>query len=101
MQKPTVCHLAIPETVIPGYSEIHLPHCLSGEQDVVQHRHLAVLDPAPEFMERHGVLIAHSLSYTGTDGALVQILNPSPVLVLVHQNERVGELQGTLKLSVH
>ena len=56
------------------------------------HPCLGVLDPAPEFLERHGVLIAHSLSYTGTEKAVIQILNPS---VLIHQNEKVGHFQSS------
>jgi hypothetical protein len=51
------------------------------------------LDPAPKFLERHGILIAHSLFYRGTEKAVIQILNPSPATVLIHQNEKVGHFR--------
>ena len=44
---------------------MQLPVHRSGEKDVVMHHCLAVLESSPEFVERHGVLIAHSLSYAG------------------------------------
>ena len=62
------------------------------KKDAVMYHCLAVLEPSPKFVEQHGVLIAHLLSYTGTERTLVQILNPSPAPVQVHQYEKVGRL---------
>ena len=53
---------------------------------------MAILEPAPKSIEKHGVLIAHSLTHTGDQNTLVCILNPSPEPVVIHQNEKVGKL---------
>ena len=92
-EMPSTCHVTLLEsTTIPAASEVQLPVHLSGEEGVVMHPCLAVLDPSQEFSERHGVLIAHSLSYTGAEKTLVQVLNPSPAPVLVHRHEKIGRL---------
>lgn len=92
-EMPSTCHVTLLEsTTIPASSEIQLPVDLSGEEGVVMHPCLAVLDPSQEFSERHGVLIAHSLSYTGAEKTLMQIMNPSPAPVQVHRHEKIGRL---------
>ena len=48
------------------------------------------LDPSCGFLDKHGVLIPHSLSHTGTEKTLVQILNPSPAPVQVVSMTRLG-----------
>ena len=84
-----VCHVFFSETtVLPGNTEVQLPLSLSATAD----HGVAMLEPAPKFIEKHGVLIAHSLTLTGTQKTLVRILNPSPGPVVIYQNERVGEL---------
>ncbi len=84
-----VCHVFFPETtVLPGNSEVQLPLSLSDPSD----HGMAVLEPSRSFTEKHGVLIAHSLTLTGTRKALVRILNPSPAAVVIHENEKAGEL---------
>ena len=86
---PSVCHVIFPETtVLPGHSEVQLPLSLSTTVD----QGMAILEPAPKFIEKHGVLIAHSLTLTGDQNTLVRILNPSPGPVVIHQNEKVGKL---------
>lgn len=87
----SVCHVTFPETtVLPGNSEIELPLQLSKRC----HLGTAILEPAPKFMERHGILIAHSLTHTGPnqEKAMVRILNPSPAPAVVYQDEEVGIL---------
>ena len=46
----------------------------------------AFLEPAKAFVEKHGVLIAHSLTLTGTEKTIVSMLNPSPAPVTIYQN---------------
>ncbi len=84
-----VCHVFFQETtVLPGNSEVQLPLSLSDSSD----QGMALLEPSQKFAEKHGVLIAHSLTLTGTKGTLVRILNPSPAAVVIHKNERAGKL---------
>ena len=76
-----VYHMTFPETtVLPGSSEAELPLQLSK----TCHSNTTILKPAPKFMERHGILIAHSLTHTGPnqEKTLVRILNPSPAPVV-------------------
>ena len=48
---------------LPGNSEMQLPLSLSTTVD----QGMAILEPAPKFIEKHGVLIAHSLTLTAKD----------------------------------
>ena len=77
-------------TVLPGNSEVELPLQLSKLCPLG----IAILEPAPRFMERHGILIAHSLTHTGPtyEKTRVRILNPSSAPVVVYQDEEVGVL---------
>ncbi len=45
-------------------------------------------------MERHDILIAHSLTYTGhkQKKAMERILNPSPAPIMVYKDEEIGVL---------
>ena len=61
-------------------------------QSTIMDQGMAILEPAPKFIEKHGVLIAHSLTLTGDQKTLVRVLNPSPAPVAIHQNEKVGKL---------
>jgi len=55
------CHVTLKETtVIPGQHEVQLLVCL----DSPRIDHTGVLEPAPNFIERHGLLVAHSISST-------------------------------------
>ena len=52
-----------------------------------------MLEPYSEFMERHGLLVAHCFVSTKSTNVPVRVLNPSPVPVTIYQSERVGQLQ--------
>ena len=67
---------------------MQLPLSLSTAVD----QGMAILEPAPKFIEKHGILVAHSLTLTGNQKTLVRVLNPSPGPVVIHQNEKVGKL---------
>ena len=43
----------------------------------------AILEPEAKFMERHGLLVAHSLACCDQQKVLIQLLNPSPAPVTV------------------
>ena len=54
----------------------------------------AILEPEQEFIERHGLVVAHSLARNVDGRILVQLLNPSPAPVTVRKSEKVGLLQS-------
>jgi len=84
------CHVTLKETtVIPGQHEVRLPVCL----DSPRIDHTGVLEPAPKFIERHGLLVAHSISSTQNGETLVRVINPCPAPVTVRQHEKVGKFQ--------
>ena len=68
--------------------EVELPLALSTSTS----QGTALLEPAKAFVEKYGVLIAHSLTLTGIEKTMVRMLNPSSAPVAIYQNERVGEL---------
>ena len=79
----SVCHVIFPETtVLPGNFEVQLPRSLSTAVD----QGIAILEPGPKIIEKHGVLIAYSLTLTGDQNTLVRILNPPSGRVVIHQN---------------
>ena len=81
----SVCHVFFSETtVLPGESEVELPLSLSDSSD----QGTALFAPTLAFVEKHGVLIAHSLTLTGTEKTRVRILNPSSAPVTIYQNEK-------------
>ena len=59
----------------------------------------AILEPEAKFMERHGLLVAHSLACCDQQKVLIQLLNPSPAPVTVRKNEKVGTLRPLMKHS--
>ena len=72
-----VCHAHFGESVeVPGYSQMQVTvgtnkeHVMTGA---------VMLEPSTTFMERHGLLVARSISYAHAGRMLVQLLNPSPV----------------------
>jgi hypothetical protein len=51
----------------------------------------AMMEPAVKFMEKHGVLIARSLSPLNVTDTVVQVLNPAESIT-VYSNEKIGSL---------
>ena len=85
-----VCHTHFGESVeVPGYSQMQVTvgtnkeHVMTGA---------VMLEPSTTFMERHGLLVARSISYAHAGRMLVQLLNPSPVPAIVNKHERIGSL---------
>ena len=52
----------------------------------------AMFEPSTSFIERHGLLVARSISHAHTGRMLVQLLNPSQVSGTINKNERIGSL---------
>ena len=52
------------------------------------------------FIERHGLVVSHSLSRSIDNKTLVQVLNPSPAPVTIHKNERIGLLRPLADVCV-
>ena len=67
---------------------MQLPLSLSTTTD----QGMAILEPAPKFIEKHGVLISHCLTLTSDQKTLVRVLNPFPAPVVIRRNEKVGKL---------
>ena len=94
-QNPTLhhisaCHVTLKVTsVIPGQHEVQLPVCL----DYTKVDYTGVLEPAPKFTERHGLLVAHSISSSQSGETLVRVVNPHSAPVTVRQHEKVGSFQ--------
>ena len=85
-----VCHAHFGESVeVPGYSQMQVTvgtnkeHVMTGA---------VMLEPSTTFMERHGLLVARSISYAHAGRMLVQLLNPLPVPAIVNKHERIGSL---------
>ena len=52
----------------------------------------ALLEPEMSFVERHGLVVAHSLSRSVNSKTVVQVMNPSAP-VTVYKDEKVGVLR--------
>lgn len=52
-----------------------------------------ILEPEASFMERHGLLVAHSISCDDHENIMIQLLNPSSAPVTVKKNDNVGILK--------
>ena len=81
-------------TTVPARHQMPIPARVSAGKGTVARPGVAgMLEPEPNFTERHDVLVAHSLS--SMDAAaetLICVLNPSPVPVTIRRGERVGQL---------
>ena len=88
------CHVScLATTVVPGGHRLLLPVQLPRSHDPGPAYSTGLLEPRLEFMERHGVLVAHSLSRVENGQAVADILNLSPAPVTIHQHERVATFQ--------
>ena len=86
----SACHVTLKETtVIPGQYEMQLPVCL-GSPSI---DYTGVLQPASKFTERHGLLVAYSISSSQNGDTMVRVVNPYPAPITVRQHEKVGTFQ--------
>ena len=88
-----VCNVQLMEHVeVPGSSQMRILTACKGGLFGIQGS--VLLEPNAAFMERHGLMVARSVSCVGkgSNEVLVQLLNPSPFPVVLHKQEVVGTL---------
>ena len=49
-----------------------------------------LLEPKNDFMETHGLAVAHAVMQTGSDLIAVQVLNPHRIPVVLRKGEKLG-----------
>ncbi len=83
------CHVRFSETmVIPAWHEVQLPLQLSGTGVERINDHCeGFLKPTPMLFQKHGLLVAHSISQVAQGQVPTRILNPSPLPVTIHKHE--------------
>ena len=85
-----VCHAHFSESVeVPGYSQMQVTVGISKDHAMTG---AAMFVPSASFIERHGLLVAMSISYAHAGRMLVQLLSPSPVSATINKNGRIGSL---------
>ena len=55
-----------------------------------------MFEPSHDFMESHGLAVAHAVVGEDNEDIVVQILNPTPYSVQVQQGSRIGCLRPLL-----
>ena len=89
-----VCHLRLTERqVIPGRCQMMLQVKITDRHATEGQQGAAMVEPAAKFMEKHGALIARSLSPLNVSNTVVPVLNPSTESITVYPNEQIGTLQ--------
>jgi hypothetical protein len=87
-----VCHVTLAcTTVVPAYSQMQLFASVSRAE--TNELGDALLEPEMSFVERHGLVVAHSLSRSVNSKIVVQVMNHSPAPVTVYKDEKVGQLR--------
>lgn len=87
-----VCHVTFARTtVVPAYSQMQLFASVSRAE--MNELGDALLEPEMSFVERHGLVVAHSLSRSVDSKTVVQVMNP-PAPVTVYKDEKVVECCG-------
>ena len=91
----SVCHVTFAQTtIVPAHSQMQLSAAVSGVKGTgTNEMGDALLEPEMSFVERHGLVVAHSLSRSIDSKTIVQVMNPSPAPVTVYKNEKVGLLR--------
>eukprot|EP00731_Ephydatia_muelleri_P003023 Em0001g3023a len=90
-----VCDVQLIEHVeVPGSSQMRILAACNGGLCGVNGS--VLLEPNVAFMERHGLMVARSVSFVskGSKEVLVQLLNPSSFPIVLHKQEVVGTLHS-------
>ncbi|KAL5497103.1 hypothetical protein EMCRGX_G013508 [Ephydatia muelleri] len=90
-----VCDVQLIERVeVPGSSQMRILAACNGGLCGVNGS--VLLEPNVAFMERHGLMVARSVSFVskGSKEVLVQLLNPSSFPIVLHKQEVVGTLHS-------
>eukprot|EP00731_Ephydatia_muelleri_P037077 Em0391g6a len=88
---PLVCDAVVMESIsIPANCEFQLVATLMVDGKMCRKSNVGILEPQPNFMERHGLAVAHSMAIN-RDGAIpVQMLNPGNSSIALHNGEKLG-----------
>lgn len=87
------CGVSVAETVeVPANCQMRL---MANRQDKRQGQHVSdqvgvMFEPSQDFMECHGLAVAHAVVQESNGGIVVQVLNPTPHAVQVQQGRRIG-----------
>eukprot|EP00731_Ephydatia_muelleri_P005099 Em0002g1275a len=86
-----VCDAVVMESIsIPASCEFQLVATLMVGGKMCRNSNVEILEPQPNFMERHGLAVAHSVAIN-RDGAIpVQMLNPGNSSITLHKDEKLG-----------
>ena len=89
---PLVCDAVVMESIsIPANCEFQLVATLMVDGKMCRKSNVGILEPQPNFMERHGLAVAHSVVAINRDGAIpVQMLNPGNSSITLHKGEKLG-----------
>ena len=94
-----VCNVQLIEHVeVPGSSQVQILAACNGGLCGVNGS--VLIEPNDAFLERHGLMVARSVSFVSkrSKEVLVQLLNPSSFPIVLHKHEVVGTLHS---LDVH
>ncbi|KAL5486596.1 hypothetical protein EMCRGX_G019098 [Ephydatia muelleri] len=88
---PLVCDAVVMESIsIPANCEFQLVATLMVDGKMCRNSNVGILEPQPNFMEHHGLAVAHSVAIK-RDGAIpVQMLNPGKSSITLHKGEKLG-----------
>ena len=92
------CGVSVAETVeVPANCQMRL---MANWQDKKRGQHVSDLgvmfEPSQDFMECHGLAVAHAVVQESNGGIVVQVLNPTPHSVQVQQGRRIECLRPLL-----
>ena len=97
--KSAACCVALiaQTTTVPARHQMHVP-ARFALPSTIEEDCTGILEPSPEFLERHDVLVARSLSTLSTrsERTMVRILNPSPTPATLYEGEKV---HGTVAVT--
>ena len=87
------CHVAVSNTItIPARHQVWLEAEVASSSKEM-HDCMGMVEPEPEFVDRHGLYVAHSLSMNRNGFITVQVLNPTFAPIVVHKSEKLGIFQ--------
>lgn len=94
-----VCEIT---TTIPGHHEVEVGIKIVPLTEQYSVEQTALFFPAYSFMERHDIVLAHSLHSIGKENihSLVRVLNPSSDPVVIHSQENMGNFQPLIASEV-
>ena len=95
----STCGVAVAQTVeVPAHSQFRLIANRQGKkkEQGVDDLGSVMFEPSHDFMESHGLAVAHAVVGEDNEDIVVQILNPTPYSVQVQQGSRIGCLRPLL-----